>query len=91
MAVVVVFVFLSAVGRAATPPKYDHVVIIFEENKDYGQVIGSANAPYINKTLLGDLRRRAVHQHARRGASEPTELSRLFLRLEPGGDRRPPA
>ena len=53
MAVVAVFVFLSAVGRAAIPPKYDHVIIIFEENKDYAQVIGSANAPYVNKTLLG--------------------------------------
>ena len=53
MAVVMVFVGLSAVGRAANLPKYDHVIIIFEENKDYGQIIGSANAPYINNTLLG--------------------------------------
>jgi hypothetical protein len=43
----------SAVGRAADIPQYDHVIIIVEENKDYSQVIGSADAPYINNTLLG--------------------------------------
>jgi len=26
----------------------DHVVLVVEENKDYSQIIGSANAPYIN-------------------------------------------
>jgi hypothetical protein len=29
-------------------PVYDHVIIVVEENKDYGQIIGSAAAPYIN-------------------------------------------
>lgn len=29
-------------------PKPDHVVIVIEENKGYHQIIGSANAPYIN-------------------------------------------
>ena len=40
-------------SASALLPKYDHIIIIFEENKDYGQIIGSENAPYINKTLLG--------------------------------------
>lgn len=31
-----------------TVPKYDHVVIVMDENKDYSQIIGSADAPYIN-------------------------------------------
>ena len=39
-------------GRAANL-QYDHVIVVFEENKDYGQIIGSADAPYINHTLLG--------------------------------------
>ena len=30
-------------------PVYDHVVIVVEENKDYDQVIGSADAPFINR------------------------------------------
>jgi acid phosphatase len=29
-------------------PVYDHVLIVVEENKDYGQIIGSPAAPYIN-------------------------------------------
>jgi len=32
-------------------PVYDHVVIIVEENKNYEQIIGSPNAPYINEIL----------------------------------------
>ena len=40
-------------AQAGAPPKYDHIIVIFEENKDYDDVIGSANAPYINNTLLG--------------------------------------
>jgi len=32
----------------AALPKYDHIVIVVEENKDYDQIIGNKNAPYIN-------------------------------------------
>ena len=36
-------------------PVYDHVVIVVEENKDFGQVIGkTATAPYINKVLRAE-------------------------------------
>jgi phosphatidylinositol-3-phosphatase len=30
-------------------PKYDHIFVIIEENKAYNQIIGSPNAPIINK------------------------------------------
>jgi hypothetical protein len=30
-------------------PRYDHIVIVVEENKDFDQIIGSAGAPYLNK------------------------------------------
>jgi acid phosphatase len=30
-------------------PRYDHVVIVVEENKDYEQIIGNPAAPYINR------------------------------------------
>src|SRR5262249_36126210 len=30
-------------------PVYDHVVIAVEENKDYDQVVGSPDAPFINR------------------------------------------
>lgn len=32
-------------------PAYDHIVIVVEENKYYDEVIGSGNAPYINRVL----------------------------------------
>jgi hypothetical protein len=37
---------------AATVPGYSHVVVIVLENHSYGEIIGSAAAPYIN-SLLG--------------------------------------
>ena len=37
-------------GTTSTPPAtYQHVVWIVMENKTYSQIIGSSNAPYINK------------------------------------------
>jgi acid phosphatase len=35
-------------------PVYDHVVIVVEENKDYKEIIGSADAPYINGVLVAE-------------------------------------
>jgi phosphatidylinositol-3-phosphatase len=34
---------------AAGLPRYDHVVIVVEENKDYEQIIGNPAAPYLNR------------------------------------------
>ena len=35
-------------GTSTQPPTYTHVVWIVMENKQYDQIIGSANAPYLN-------------------------------------------
>jgi phosphatidylinositol-3-phosphatase len=32
-------------------PVYDHIVIVVEENKDYEEILGNPNAPYINNVL----------------------------------------
>jgi len=32
-------------------PVYDHIVIVVEENKDYEEIIGNSNSPYINNVL----------------------------------------
>ena len=32
-------------------PRYDHVVVVMEENHSYDEIIGSSSAPYINNTL----------------------------------------
>ena len=33
---------------------YDHVVIVIEENKDYGEIIGNPHARYLNRTLRAE-------------------------------------
>jgi hypothetical protein len=71
MAAIVGMLGLRAVeAMAADLPVYDHVVIVLEENKDYGQVIGSAAAPYINGTLKAegaDLTRMFAEEHHSEG------------------------
>ena len=47
----VVGISLEMVGvqvKAQTLPKYDHVVLVIEENRSYSEVIGYAGAPFIN-------------------------------------------
>src|ERR1700738_919910 len=39
--------FIPRAGAAQTPT-FDHVFVIVMENHEYGDVIGSASAPYIN-------------------------------------------
>jgi hypothetical protein len=41
----------SGLSWPAGLPVYDHVVIVIEENKNYEQIIGNPNAPYINGVL----------------------------------------
>jgi hypothetical protein len=41
----------SALIWPAGLPVYNHIVIVVEENKDYEDIIGNPNAPYINKVL----------------------------------------
>lgn len=38
-------------GQSVKIHKYDHIVIVIEENKSYDQIIGNKAAPYINKVL----------------------------------------
>jgi len=35
-------------------PVYDHIIIVVEENKNYEEIIGNSNAPYINNVLKKD-------------------------------------
>jgi hypothetical protein len=35
-------------AAATTPPKFDHVVLVMEENHSFSSIIGSSAAPYIN-------------------------------------------
>jgi phosphatidylinositol-3-phosphatase len=45
---------LGSLAHAAPGvPRFDHVVIVIEENHAYSQIIGSASAPYINALAAG--------------------------------------
>jgi len=50
-------------------PLYDHIVIVFEENKAYDEVIGSEYAPYINmlKSEGANLTKMFAEEHASEG------------------------
>ena len=41
----------SAAPTAARIPAFDHVYLIIMENREYGSIVGSANAPYINSLI----------------------------------------
>src|SRR5712691_12754392 len=38
----------APVTRAATPPAYQHIFFVIDENHGYNQIVGSSSAPYIN-------------------------------------------
>ena len=46
-----------AATAAAEPPNlphWDHIVVVVEENKDYEQIIGNKDAPYLNQLAADD-------------------------------------
>ena len=48
------FISACSLSLYATPPRYDHVVIVMEENRTPGQIIGDlANAPYLTSLAAG--------------------------------------
>jgi phosphatidylinositol-3-phosphatase len=44
---------LSSPQGSSDIPRYDHVIVVIEENHAYKELIGSANAPYINELAKG--------------------------------------
>ena len=47
----------SPLSAATVPPRYDHVVIVIEENRSVTQIIGDlVNAPYINSLATNGVR-----------------------------------
>ena len=65
----------AALAAPPPPPDFDHVVIIVMENKEYGQIIGSRQAPYIND--LADSGALATRFYAIRHPSLPNYLALL--------------
>ncbi|MBP7949800.1 MAG: DNRLRE domain-containing protein [Verrucomicrobiales bacterium] len=75
---------------SAAPPRYDHVVIVVEENRTAGQIVGDTiNAPYITSLAAGgvSIGRMFAHEHP----SQPNYLQ-LFSGANQGvvDDELPP-
>jgi acid phosphatase len=53
----------------ASLPKYDHIVIVVEENRDYDQLISNPAAPYLNKLAAegANLSRMFAEEHFSQG------------------------
>jgi acid phosphatase len=64
----------ACLAAAPAPPKISHVTIVMMENRNYPLVVGSADAPYFNQTLVpqGAL---LTNMHAIRHPSEPNYLA----------------
>jgi hypothetical protein len=60
---------LSAGQTQNDIPQYDHVIVVIEENHAYGQLIGSANAAYINHLAKGGVL--FTHSHGIGHPSQP--------------------
>jgi hypothetical protein len=54
--------------------RYDHVVVVIEENTDYGQVIGSSDAPFINQLAAGGVNFTEVY-----GMTHPSQPNYIHL------------
>lgn len=66
---------LIATPAPATPPRYDHVVIVIEENHSYGDIIGNvANAPFMNA-----LAAQGVSFAKYFGVAHPSQVNYLHL------------
>lgn len=60
-------------ARSAQVPHYAHIVVVMEENHSYSQIIGSAQAPYINS--LAGKGALFTNSHAITHPSEPNYMA----------------
>ena len=70
----ILLLLVAQQGLGATLPRPDHVVIVVEENKAYGQIIGNSDAPYINA-----LARRGTLFTQSYGVTHPSEPNYVAL------------
>ena len=76
---------VAAGDAAAAPWSPSHVVVVIEENHAFAQIIGNPDAPFINKLAAEGALFTDAHGDP---PSEPAELPRALLRLDPGHHRR---
>lgn len=68
-------------GASAAPPRYDHVVIVIEENRTLTQILGDlVNAPYINSLAAGGVQLSSMF-----GLEHPSQPN--YLQLFSGSDQ----
>lgn len=67
-------ILVAPLSHATALPKPDHIVIVIEENKSFGQIIGNTAAPYIN-----NLAQRGMLFLESRGVTHPSQPNYLAL------------
>lgn len=70
----------SATPTPSSLPRYDHVVVVIEENKGYSEIIGNTSAPYINSLAAQGMS--FTDSHAITHPSQPN-----YLDLYSGSDQ----
>jgi acid phosphatase len=63
----------AVTSAAASVPEYSHIVVVFEENHSYSQIIGSSSAPYINSLASSNVL--FTNSHAITHPSEPNYMA----------------
>ncbi len=71
----------STTPTSSSLPRYDHIVVVVEENHGYSEIIGSSSAPYINS--LAGQGMLFTNSHAITHPSEPNYLD-LFSGSDQG-------
>lgn len=61
-------------ATSAAPPTFDHVVVVVEENSSFTDVIGSADAPFINSLAASGASLTGMH-----GITHPSQPNYLHL------------
>jgi hypothetical protein len=59
---------------AQTLPKYDHIVIVLDENRNYSEIVGNSLAPYINSLIADTNTATFTNYYALISGSQPNYL-----------------
>ncbi len=68
--------FISVTSHAQTVPTPDHMVVVVLENHSYSQIIGSADAPYINSLTNDSFGALFTNSH---GMTHPSQPNYMYL------------
>jgi hypothetical protein len=63
----------ASTAASASPGRFAHIYLVIMENKEYGSIVGSGDAPYLNRLIAKDAL--ATHMYAVAHPSQPNYLA----------------